>query len=237
VDISFLIGLLLAIPLSILANMWTPNVQRWWATTNEKRRVKRVEKVRGKIGKLQVELKNLQGTEDVEPGSSKEEGKLFSKEPRLEAAMGGSHVAVWADKKAHVVQISNAEFRYPTTALNLAASASYRPFHGEPRHINYASWFSQTNDLTPKQSFSSKVSLGMLERASVVVVLGTSDRKFYTVASNWLKDGKELDLKDPLEYGEWMLNITLNGDNVRADFSYKILLSPDGTIAWTRLSG
>ena len=39
---TFLIGLLLAIPLSVLANMWTPKVQEWWATTNQFRRELRI---------------------------------------------------------------------------------------------------------------------------------------------------------------------------------------------------
>src|SRR5437667_12881885 len=120
-DWSLFVGLLFAIALSIIANMLTPTIQRRWAQTNEDRKVKR-------IAKLKAELQKLEAGKSLptaQPPSVALEP--FTKQPRLEAAAGGS-VIEWEDLKAYYIEFTNAEHRYPTTAHNLRASVTYTPF-------------------------------------------------------------------------------------------------------------
>jgi hypothetical protein len=54
-NISFVIGLLLANPLSIIANVLTPGIQNWWARTNSARKQKRIAKLRKELDRLLCE--------------------------------------------------------------------------------------------------------------------------------------------------------------------------------------
>ena len=44
-----IIGVLLALPLSILAGLLTPKVERWWATTSDRRRDKRMARLKADL--------------------------------------------------------------------------------------------------------------------------------------------------------------------------------------------
>jgi hypothetical protein len=59
---SFFVGLLLAIPLSMIANLLTPKVSRWWTNRDAERKKRR-------IVKLEKELRLLRGPSDKPPDS------------------------------------------------------------------------------------------------------------------------------------------------------------------------
>jgi hypothetical protein len=47
-----LVAILLAIPLSVLANLLTPKVQRWWGTTSRSRKIKRMENLKNELERI-----------------------------------------------------------------------------------------------------------------------------------------------------------------------------------------
>jgi hypothetical protein len=48
----FLLGLALAIPLSIIANLLTPRIQQWWASTSRSRKLKRIDAIKEELATI-----------------------------------------------------------------------------------------------------------------------------------------------------------------------------------------
>jgi hypothetical protein len=229
-DLSLSVGILaliLAIPMAVLANMLTPRVQNWWASTSVKRRQKRIARLQGQLNAL------LASSEVIPPGKS----PASLRQPVIKPT-GISSLTLDQNIRASALYFQNIEQRYPTTAHNLKASIIYRPFYGDELKVPRACWMYVTRASNPRTVYVDSVNIGMLESKAVLLLL-QQDECFYTLRyanTGDAYDDQSILADQPMQCGEWTVQIKIGGDNYIQEFPYKLILRPDGGCDWTSVT-
>jgi hypothetical protein len=229
-DSLSIFALIVAIPMGVMANLLTPPVQNWWATTSVKRKQRR-------IAKLEAELKQLKGeTEEppVTPPLLQSSSRRLSKQPVLEysyfqmvgMATLGQQLG-FNTPSAHAMFIRNSEQRFETVAHNLKASVILKAVEGKEARIEDAAWFKNASANLPGACYHQNVNIGMLENAGVVCTYRDADCKFYTAL---YCDETRVKSGVPLANGQWDVEIHVDGDNVAENYKFRMQLLPTGNI-------
>ena len=224
---SFYIGLLLAIPLSIVANLVTPRVSLWWATRDAKRKARR-------IAKLTAELTRLTGRSPVATivkVQPQPETLLSSDEfplPQLKCRIGGRDVLASniSDGRLMCFTAENTELRFESRVHHLRARITFKPFKGETVVVKDGVFAIRMadDDGKNKEYFTNLTSFGMGGQVTLLAYVEVASR-FYTVK----KETVHAAMGEELRPGHWEVTVELTADNARVTERYQLELKPDGS--------
>jgi len=130
-DVSLIVGLLTAVSLSVIANMLTPRVQRWWAKTSAVRKTKRIQKLKAELAELTAEeAQEFPTTSALRPTESAYEFPL----PTLECEFASPDIKLPSCPHSSVIALAlrNSELRYDSNVHRLRADMVFKPFRGDP---------------------------------------------------------------------------------------------------------
>jgi hypothetical protein len=122
------------------------------------------------------------------------------------------------------LSVANTETRFQTIANNVQARLTFRHALGNKVDVHPAVWLISL----PKRTFADRVSIGMGERARLLVSVRRNDAiADYTAVPPW---PFHTDAKHRLEFGQWKVLIELSGDNVEAEFEGTLTLNANGHV-------
>jgi hypothetical protein len=125
--------------------------------------------------------------------------------------------------------IRNSEQRYPTNAHNLRADLVLRYIDGKEIRVDNAPWFKNTAQATSGAFFFDTVTIGMLETAAVVYAI-QREQTFYVALYDTVVAVKE---GQQIPYGEWTMELKIEGDNCLKSFQGKLQFLPNGASGFT----
>jgi len=227
-DVSLVVGLLAAVPLSIIANMLTPRTQRWWAKTSAARKTRRIQKLKAELAELTAEeAQEFPATAPPRPTENAYEFPI----PKLECEFASSDINLPSCPHSSVIALAlrNSELRYDSSVHKLRADMVFKPFRGDPlaKRAGIFSVKMKDDDGKDKWCFTPLTSIGMGGVAHLLVIVKQEDGRFYSL--KYEDHNAVIDQQLPL--GEWTVDLTLTADNALKEGSFKLGLRPDGAMS------
>ena len=99
---------------------------------------------------------------------------------------------------------------------------------GKELRVDDAPWFKNESTRTFGHFYSSTAAIGMLEEAGVVCVIKRESRFFAARYSSDMAPAEG----QPLAYGDWAIELRIEGENMRKLIKGKLSLLPNGTVTF-----